>query len=43
MWPNITVDHFCEALPELAHLEPTLKERVLIEGGLIDRSSIYIN
>ncbi|CEI95938.1 Putative tRNA uridine 5-carboxymethylaminomethyl modification enzyme GidA [Rhizopus microsporus] len=32
MWPNITVDHFCEALPELAHLEPTLKERVLIEG-----------
>ncbi|KAI7903941.1 glucose inhibited division protein A-domain-containing protein [Cokeromyces recurvatus] len=31
-WPHITLDHFEELLPELNHLEPSLKERIMIEG-----------
>jgi tRNA uridine 5-carboxymethylaminomethyl modification enzyme len=32
-WPNVTLDQFQELLPELKHLEPSLKDRVMIEGN----------
>lgn len=32
-WPNVTLEQFQELLPELKHLEPSLKERVMIEGN----------
>ncbi|KAI8087038.1 glucose inhibited division protein A-domain-containing protein [Gilbertella persicaria] len=31
-WPNITLDHFHELIPEIKDLCPTLKERIMIEG-----------
>jgi hypothetical protein len=33
-WPNVTLDQFQDLLPELKHLAPCLKERVMIEGML---------
>ncbi|KAI9280800.1 glucose inhibited division protein A-domain-containing protein [Sporodiniella umbellata] len=32
MWPNIGLNAFYDLLPNLAYLEPSLKERVMIEG-----------
>lgn len=32
-WPNVTLEQFQDLLPELKHLEPSLKERVMIEGN----------
>ncbi|EPB89815.1 tRNA uridine 5-carboxymethylaminomethyl modification enzyme GidA [Mucor circinelloides 1006PhL] len=31
-WPNVTLEQFQDLVPELKHLEPSLKERVMIEG-----------
>ncbi|KAI8645957.1 glucose inhibited division protein A-domain-containing protein [Parasitella parasitica] len=31
-WPSVTLEQFQELLPELKHLEPSLKERIMIEG-----------
>ncbi|KAG2199491.1 hypothetical protein INT46_007111 [Mucor plumbeus] len=31
-WPNVTLEQFQDLLPELKHLEPSLRERVMIEG-----------
>lgn len=33
-WPNVTLEQFQDLLPELKHLEPSLRERVMIEGNL---------
>ncbi|CEP09342.1 hypothetical protein [Parasitella parasitica] len=35
-WPGVTLDQFQELLPELKHLEPSLKERVMIEDINLD-------
>jgi hypothetical protein len=31
-WPNVTLDQFHELIPALAHLEPSSKEHIMIEG-----------
>ncbi|KAI8066088.1 glucose inhibited division protein A-domain-containing protein [Thamnidium elegans] len=31
-WPNIVLDQFHELVPQLKHLEPSLRERIMIEG-----------
>lgn len=33
-WPNVILEQFQDLLPELKHLEPSLRERVMIEGNL---------
>jgi len=33
-WPNVTLEQFQDLVPELKHLEPSLKERVMIEGKI---------
>lgn len=34
-WPNVVLDQFHELVPELVHLEPSLRERIMIEGLFI--------
>lgn len=31
-WPNVVLDQFHELVPQLLHLEPSLRERIMIEG-----------
>ncbi|KAI8349409.1 glucose inhibited division protein A-domain-containing protein [Blakeslea trispora] len=31
-WPNVTIDQFEALIPEIKHLDPTLQERIMIEG-----------
>jgi tRNA uridine 5-carboxymethylaminomethyl modification enzyme len=31
-WPNVTLDQLHEFVPSLAQLEPSLLERIIIEG-----------
>ncbi|KAI8875246.1 GIDA-domain-containing protein, partial [Backusella circina FSU 941] len=31
-WPNVTLDQLHELVPSLAHMEPSLLERIIIEG-----------
>lgn len=31
-WPNVTLEQFHELIPALKHLEPSLRERIMIEG-----------
>lgn len=33
-WPNVKLEQFHELIPELRHLEPSLRERIMIEGTL---------
>lgn len=33
-WPNVTLEQFHELIPALKHLEPSLRERIMIEGTL---------
>lgn len=33
-WPNVTLEQFQDLLPELKHLETSLRERIMIEGNL---------
>jgi tRNA uridine 5-carboxymethylaminomethyl modification enzyme len=31
-WPNVVLEQFHELIPALKHLEPSLKDRIMIEG-----------
>lgn len=41
-WPNIVLDQFHELVPQLKHLEPSLRERIMIEGLFCSFIYIYI-